>query len=73
MPEWKLIDYGSRPSELILARRTPGGLIKQVASAFPYKNGYIYKLYPTNYKGFSTINQQINVSIHDIDLRSQNA
>ena len=69
MTEWKFLDYGKRPCEVILARYTPGGVIKQVASAFPYKNGYIYKLYPTDYKGIDSINQTITVSVRDIDLR----
>ena len=69
MPEWKFLAHGTRPCELILCRRTPGGLIEQVASAYPSQKGYMYKLYPVNYKGFNTINQPITVSFRDIDLK----
>ena len=69
MPEWKFLAHGTRPCELILAQQTSGGLIKQVASAYPSRQGYMYKLYPTSYKGMSSINQPITVSIHDIDLK----
>ena len=69
MPEWKFLAHGTRPCELILCKRTPGGIIEQVASAYPSRKGYIYQLYPTNYKGLNSINQRTTVSIHDIDLR----
>lgn len=69
MPDWKFIAYGARPCELILARQGPGGLIEQVASAYPSRQGYVYKLYPVSYKGFKTITQHIKVSVHDIDLK----
>ena len=71
MPDWKYLDHGTRPCELIVCRRNSGGLIEQVASTYPSRNGYLYKLYPTNYRGFSSINQPITVSVNDIDLRRQ--
>ena len=69
MAKWKFIAYGAHPCELILARQGPGGLIEQVASAYPSRQGYVYKLYPTSFRGFNTINQPIRISIHDIDMK----
>lgn len=69
MPEWKFLAHGTRPGELIIYRRNSGGLISQVASAYPSRKGYLYKLYPVSYKGFPTINQSITISVRDVDLK----
>ncbi len=71
MPKWKFLAHGTKARELILAEYTPGGLIKQVASAYPSRQGYIYNLYPTNYKGHKSISKTTTESIHNIDLRRQ--
>ena len=68
MLEWKMIALGTKTSEMIFARLTPGGLIEKVASGYPSRQGYFYKLYPTSYKGYNTISKAITVSIRDIDF-----
>lgn len=69
MPNWYLMDEGPRANELILVSYTESGLINTVASAFPSRQGYIYKLYPVNYKGLKSINRPTTVSIYDIEFR----
>ena len=70
MSKWKFLAHGTRPGETIVCTRTSGGLIHRVASAYPSHKGYMYKLYPVNYQGHTSIEKPTTASIHNVDLNS---
>lgn len=67
--QWYFVENGKRPGERIIAKYHPDGTIHTVASAFPDKYGYIYKIYPVKYGIYSSIKNSGVISIREIDMR----
>ena len=63
--KWYYLDKGKRPGEVIVACYIESGLTDKVASAYYDARRGTYKLYPTRYKGFDTIEKPTEISLFD--------
>ena len=63
--KWYYLDKGKRPGEVIVACYIESGLTDKVASAYYDARRGTYKLYPTRYKRYDTIEKSIQISVFD--------